>query len=429
MAIPQTLPEGAYFVKAPGGAPESADVTHAVADMLEEMRNTGIAGVRHLSSKLDDWNPESFRVSPTEAQNAIDRLDPFLRSQLEFALGNIREFAAAQFSTLSRLDVELQPGVRLGHRLLPIQNVGSYVPGGRYPLIASAFMAIAVAKVAGVPRVVAVAPPQRDGNGIHLGQLAAIAMAGADEIYAIGGVQALAAISYGVDGFGEPVDFLVGAGNAYVTEAKRQLFGTVGIDSLAGPSELAIVADADADPAIVAADLLGQAEHGPTSEVVLVTTSMPLAEQVLVEIDAQLRVLPTAATAQAAWSDCGAIIVTSTPEDACTVIDDIATEHLEIQAEDPEWYFERISNYGTVFVGAEATVAYSDKAVGTNHVLPTGRAARYTGGLWVGSFLRVLTHQRSTVAGSQPTARATVAISEAEGMSGHAETARRRLLD
>jgi sulfopropanediol 3-dehydrogenase len=254
-------------------------------------------------------------------------------------------------------------------------------------------------------------------------------MAGADEIFAIGGVQALGAIAYGVEGFGAPVDFLVGAGNAYVTEAKRQLFGTVGIDSLAGPSELAIIADETADPAIVAADLLGQAEHGPTSEVVLVTTSEKLALAVEEQIGIQLKSLLTAEVAAQAWNECGAIIVTASAEDAVVVIDEIATEHLEIQAADPEWYFDRITNYGTVFVGAEATVAFSDKAVGTNHVLPTGRAARYTGGLWVGSFLRVLTHQRTTVAGSQATAKATIVISEAEGMDGHAETARRRIID
>ena len=429
MAVPMALPPDSWFLKSPENLPAPEAVAEVVEEMLGTIRAGGAAAVRGYSERLDAWNPDSFRVDQQTVDAALASVEGELRRQLEFSLGNIREFAARQLATLSDLDVELQPGVHLGHRLLPIEAVGAYVPGGRYPLIASAFMTVATAKAAGVPRVVAVAPPQRGGNGIQQVQLAAIAMAGADEIYAIGGVQALGAISYGVDGFGRPVDFLVGAGNSYVTEAKRQLFGTVGIDSLAGPSELAIVADAAASPDLVAADLLGQAEHGPTSEVVLVTTSEELGRAVLRAIDEQLLVLPTADTAAKAWRDCGAIIVTGSDESAVVAINDIATEHLEIQTADPEWFFARVVNYGTVFVGAEATVAYSDKAVGTNHVLPTGRAARYTGGLWVGSFLRMLTHQRSTVVGSQPTARATVAISEAEGMHGHAETARRRLLD
>jgi sulfopropanediol 3-dehydrogenase len=429
MAIPQTLPDGARFTKAPAGSVQAVNVSADVREMLSGLRRRGLYEVRELSTRLDDWNPDSFRVSDAAADAAVEALDPRLRHHLEFAVSNIRAFAQAQLATMQPLDMEIHPGVNLGHRLVPIGSVGSYVPGGRYPLIASAFMAVAVAKVAGVPRVVAVAPPQKGGQGIHPVQLAAIRMAGADEIFAIGGVQALGAIAYGVEGFGAPVDFLVGAGNAYVTEAKRQLFGTVGIDSLAGPSELAIIADETADPAIVAADLLGQAEHGPTSEVVLVTTSEKLALAVEEQIGIQLKSLLTAEVAAQAWNECGAIIVTASAEDAVVVIDEIATEHLEIQAADPEWYFDRITNYGTVFVGAEATVAFSDKAVGTNHVLPTGRAARYTGGLWVGSFLRVLTHQRTTVAGSQATAKATIVISEAEGMDGHAETARRRIID
>jgi sulfopropanediol 3-dehydrogenase len=427
MAVPTTLPGTSRFLKRPEGVADAQGVSTAVAQILAEVRRDGLAGVRAWSERLDRWNPDDFRVDDATIKAAIEGLDPLLRAELDFALGNIRGFAQAQRASVTDLETELQPGVRLGHRLVPIENVGAYVPGGRYPLIASAFMAVATAKVAAVPRVVAVAPPQPDGSGIHRVQLAAIALAGADEVYAIGGVQALGALAHGVEGFGRAVDFLVGAGNLYVTEAKRQLFGTVGIDSLAGPSEVAVIADETADPALVAADLLGQAEHGPTSEVILVTTSRTLAERVLVEIDVQLKTLATAPTAAEAWRAAGALILADSRESAAQIANDIATEHLEIQTGDDEWYFAHVTNYGTVFVGAEATVAYSDKAVGTNHILPTGRAARYTGGLWVGSFLRVLTHQRSTVAGSQATARATIAISEAEGLVGHAETARRRL--
>jgi sulfopropanediol 3-dehydrogenase len=427
MTVPKTLPSGAKFLKAPEGVPSAAKVTDAVARMLAEIRSHGEAAVRAYSEELDGWNPESFRVTEAEIQAAIGGLDPELRGHLEFALDNIRRFAQCQLATLSALEVELHPGVNLGHRLVPIENVGAYIPGGRYPLIASAFMVVATAKVAGVKRVVAVAPPQ-PGGGIHPVQLAAIALAGADEVYAIGGVQALGAISYGIGEFGRPVDFLVGAGNSYVTEAKRQLFGVVGIDSLAGPSELAIVADETADPAVVATDLLGQAEHGPTSEVVLVTTSEDLAHKVMDEIDRQLQTLPTAETAAEAWRAAGAVILADSPQQAAEIANEIATEHLEIQTAHDEWYFEHITNYGTVFVGREATVAFSDKAIGTNHVLPTGRAARYTGGLWVGSFLRVLTHQRSTVEGTQRVAAATAAISDAEGMVGHGDSARVRLV-
>jgi sulfopropanediol 3-dehydrogenase len=427
MAIPTTLPGASRFIKEPAGVPNPKSVTETVEEILADIERDGEAAVRAWSQKLDDWDPQTFRVGQATIDTAIAGLDPDLREQLDFALTNIRTFATHQLNALTPVDVELHPGVHLGHRLVPIENVGAYIPGGRYPLIASAFMGVATAKVAGVPRVVAVAPPQPGGQGIHPVQLAAIALAGADEIYAIGGVQALGAIAYGIGEFGRPVDFLVGAGNSFVTEAKRQLFGVVGIDSLAGPSELAVVADESADPAIVAADLLGQAEHGPTSEVVLVTTSEELAAGVLRELDAQLAELSTAETAAEAWRAAGALILADTRESAAEITNEIATEHLELQTIDDEWYFDRITNYGTVFVGPEATVAFSDKAVGTNHVLPTGRAARYTGGLWAGTFLRVLTHQRSTVAGSQATARATVAISEAEGMVGHAETARRRL--
>jgi sulfopropanediol 3-dehydrogenase len=428
MTIPAHLERlGGRFFKKPAKSVQSTDVSARVKEMLTAVRQDGIEAVRRYSRELDKWSPDSFRCSEQQIQAAIQSLDKDLRSSLTFALDNIRRFAREQLRLFHDVDVEVLPGVRLGHRFKPIRNVGAYVPGGRYPLIASAFMTIATAKVAGVPRVVAAAPPDPRKGGIDPVQLAAMHLAGADEIYAIGGVQALAAISLGLQGFGAPVDFLVGAGNAYVTEAKRQLYGEVGIDTLAGPSELAIIADEQARADLVAADLLGQAEHGPTSEVVLLTRSEGLARRVTHEIDQQLKVLDTAATASVAWRDYGAIILADDDETLVALADAIATEHLEIQTESPEWFFNRVDSYGTLFVGERSTVAYSDKAIGTNHVLPTGRAARYTGGLWVGSFLRMLTHQRIHGAAGAPVARATLAISTAEGMTGHGETARRRL--
>lgn len=414
-------------------APDMTDVSHAerevverVEGILRDVRTEGIPAVRRYAESLDSYTAETFLVTAEQRHAAVEGLDPELRSQIDFALEQVRAFAGHQLSCLTPLEVELQPGIRLGHRLHPIRSVGAYVPGGRYPLIASAFMTIAVAKVAGVDRVVAAAPPRGD-QGLNPVQLAAMHLAGADDIYAVGGVQGLGALAYGPGEFAPGVDMLVGAGNAYVTEAKRQLFGTVGIEALAGPSELTILTDEHADPELLTVDLLGQAEHGPTSEVVLVTTSRAVADAVLEEIPRQLASLPTSETAELAWRQRGAIILAATAEDAVTVVDHIAPEHLEIQTTDPEWYFERLDAYGTVFLGADATVAYSDKAIGTNHVLPTGRAARYTGGLWVGSFLRVLTHQRVDPEGAAAVAQATIAIAGAEGLAGHVQSAQVRL--
>jgi sulfopropanediol 3-dehydrogenase len=419
----------AEYVKAPETADlDSAarEVSQRVGRILDDVRTKGVAAVRRYAAALDGYSHDTFLVSAEERRKAVDGLEPELRSHIDYALDQVRGFARHQLSCLVPLDVELQPGVRLGHRLHPIRSVGAYVPGGRYPLIASAFMTIAVAKTAGVDRVVAAAPP-RGNAGLHAVQLAAMDLAGADEIYAVGGVHGLGALAYGPDEFGPPVDMIVGAGNAYVTEAKRQLFGTVGIDALAGPSELTILTDEHADPELLAADLLGQAEHGPTSEVVLVTTSRAVADAVLAAVPGQLAALPTRETAELAWGRRGAVIVAATPEDAVKVVDHIAPEHLEVQTADPEWYFERLDAYGTIFLGADATVAYSDKAIGTNHVLPTGRAARYTGGLWVGSFVRVLTHQRVDAAAAGPVAEATIAIAGAEGLAGHVQSAQVRL--
>jgi sulfopropanediol 3-dehydrogenase len=317
------------------------------------------------------------------------------------------------------------PGVTLGHRHIPIASVGSYSPGGLYPLIASSLMTVVTPKAAGVDRVVAVAPP-RNAAGIHPPQLYAMVRAGADEIFCLGGVQALAALVYGIEDCA-PVDMVVGAGNAYVAEAKRQLFGQVGIDLLAGPTEIAVIADDSADPSLVAADLLGQAEHGPTSPATLITTSEAFGNAVIREVDRWLAGgWPTKEIAGTAWRDYGTVIACETDEEAVALSDQLAPEHLEIQTRDPGWYQERLRNYGSLFLGPDSTVAFSDKSIGTNHVLPTRGAARYTGGLWVGKFLKTLTYQEVTDVGSETIAPSTAAIADAELMYGHALTARLR---
>jgi sulfopropanediol 3-dehydrogenase len=315
--------------------------------------------------------------------------------------------------------------VRLGQKWIPVGSVGAYSPGGRYPLIASAVMTVATAKVADVPRVVAAAPP-RDERGMHRPQLWAMVESGADDIFCVGGVQALAGMAFGIED-AEPVDMIVGPGNAYVAEAKRQLFGTVGIDLLAGPTEIMVIADDSADPAVLACDLLGQAEHGPTSPAILATTSEEIGRATMAEVDRWLEDWPTADVAGPAWRDFGTVIVCDDDEEMRKVADDIAPEHLEVQTRDPEWFVERLSNYGSLFIGAHPTVAYSDKAIGTNHTLPTRRAARYTGGLWVGKFLKTVTTQRATAEGSLQVAEHSAVVADAELMAGHAISARLRL--
>jgi len=394
--------------------------------MLSRIERNGIDAVRAYSWELDGWDPPSFLVSEREIRAATASLDDGLLRHIEFAQEQVRGFAERQRETLVDFERETLPGVVLGHKHVPVASVGSYVPGGRAPLLASAFMTIIVPKVAGVERVVACAPP-REGRGIYPAMLHAMGTSGADAIFAIGGVQALAAMAFGIDGL-EPVDLLVGAGNAYVAEAKRQLFGRAGIDLLAGPTEILVVADGSADPEIVAADLLGQAEHGPTSPAMLVTTSAELGVAVLDAIERQLPRLPTADTAGAAWRDYGAVVVADDREEGAALADEWAPEHLEVQTAEDDWYVERLRNYGSLFVGVGATVAFSDKVIGTNHVLPTGRAARYTGGLWVGKFLKTLTYQRVLSAdGTLRVAPPTIAICDAELMPAHAETARLRL--
>jgi len=402
----------------------SRAVREVVSEILLAVEQDAARAVRHYSEKLDRWSPPSFRVTEKQIREAADEVPGALKRDIAFALDQVRGFANEQRATLSDLEVHTLPGITLGHRHIPVRLVGSYSPGGRYPLVASSVMTVAVPKAAGVERVVACAPP-RLGQGIHPPQLYAMALSGADEIYCIGGVQALAAMAFGIDGL-EPVDMIVGAGNAYVAEAKRQLFGQVGIDLLAGPTEILIIADAAADPRLVATDLLGQAEHGPTSPAILVTDSRRLAEAVIAEVDDLLGTWPTAEVAGEAWRQVGEVMLGSDREELVQIADQYAPEHLEVQTEDPDRFLDRLSNYGSLFLGQHATVAYGDKAIGVNHVLPTGRAARYTGGLWVGKFLKTVTYERVSAEGTLQIAPAVEAICEAELMYGHALTARYR---
>jgi sulfopropanediol 3-dehydrogenase len=411
----------------PPPAAASEAIQHTVAEMLADIERRGIDAVREHSRRLDVWDPPSLVVGEAEIQAAADRLGDELKDHIAFAQEQVRSFAQRQLATLAPLDVETLPGVRLGHRHVPVGAVGSYVPGGRYPMLASSFMTVIVPKVAGVERVVACAPP-RAGEGIHPAMLHAMATSGADEIVCLGGVQALAAMAFGVDEI-PAVDMIVGAGNAYVAEAKRQLFGRVGIDLLAGPTEILVIADATADARLVAADLLGQAEHGPTSPAVLIATDRGIAERAGEHVTRLLQDWPTAQVAGQAWSERGEIVLARDRREAIELANRYAYEHVEVHAEEAELdaYLEGLRNYGSLFLGEQATVVYGDKAVGTNHVLPTAGAARYTGGLWVGKFLKTVTYQRMTEEGTRRIAPAAAAISDAESFAGHALTARMRL--
>jgi sulfopropanediol 3-dehydrogenase len=408
-------------------AQAGADVRRTVSEMLASIQRDGIDAIRRYSAELDGWDPPSFIVDEPTVAAAGEQLDDDLREHIAFAQQQVRAFATAQRETLRDLEVQTLPGVTLGHRHIPVQSVGSYVPGGRYPMLASSFMTVVVPKVAGVDHVTACAPPQREG-GIHPAMLYAMATSGADTILALGGVQALAAMAFGIEGL-PAADMIVGAGNAYVAEAKRQLFGDVGIDLLAGPTEILVIADDGADPTIVAADLLGQAEHGPTSPAVLITPSRDLGRAVLSEIDDLLTTWPTREVAGAAWAAHGQVAVVEDLDAAIALSDEIAPEHLEVQVSEDrlDHCLAGLRNYGSLFLGPQATVAYGDKAVGTNHVLPTMRAARYTGGLWVGKFLKTCTYQRLTDEGTRRIAPAVAAISRAERFEGHALTATMRL--
>jgi sulfopropanediol 3-dehydrogenase len=416
-----------HYLKQPQPTPAevTTEVTETVARIIADVERDGTDAVRRHSQRLDGWDPPSFRVPAVEIERAYEAMTPEIEAGSRFLIEQVTNFANLQRATLVDFETETLPGVVLGQRHIPVGSVGAYSPGGRYPLIASAVMTVATAKVAGVPRVVAAAPP-RDHLGMHPPQLWAMVESGADEIFCVGGVQALAGMAFGLED-SEPVDMIVGPGNAYVAEAKRQLFGRVGIDLLAGPTEIMVIADAGADPAIVACDLLGQAEHGPTSPAILATTDEELGKATMKEVEWWLERWPTADVAGAAWRDFGAVILCEDDEEMLRVADDIAPEHLEVQTTNPDWFVERLSNYGSLFIGTHATVAYSDKAIGTNHTLPTRGAARYTGGLWVGKFLKTVTTQRCDATGSRLVAEHAAVVADAELMAGHAISARLRL--
>ena len=367
-----------------------AQVKATVEEMLREVRKEGDLAVRHYSEKFDKWSPKSFKLSHDQIQEIIAELPAQVIQDIEFAQAQIRNFAQIQKDALKDVEVETLPGVILGHKNLPVNSVGCYVPGGRYPMVASAHMSVLTAKVAGVKRILACTPPIK--GEIPAATIAAIHLAGADEIYILGGVQAIAMMALGTESL-EPVDMIVGPGNAYVAEAKRQLFGQVGIDLLAGPTETLVIADDTTDVETCATDLLGQAEHGPTSPAVLLTTSKAIAEGIEAEIQRQLETLPTADVASVSWKDYGQVILCDTEDELIQEADRIASEHVQVMTANPRRFLNEMTNYGALFLGDKTNVAYGDKVIGTNHTLPTRLAARYTGGLWVGKFIKTCTYQ------------------------------------
>ena len=402
-----------------------SETAEVVKNMLIELERKGMDAVRRYSANFDDWNPPSFRLSDSQIRDAISQVPEQAIRDTDYCQDNVRRFASEQLKTLLPLEVELRPGVFLGHRHIPVNSVGSYIPGGRYPMFGSAQMSIIPARVAGVKNVTACTPPVK-GKGFFPATINAIRKAGADDIFVLGGVPALAVMAFGLDDV-KAVDVLCGAGNRFVAEAKRQLFGRCGIDLLAGPTEILVLADDGADPALVACDLLGQAEHDPNSGVCLICLSEDFASRTVSELEKQLAVLPTRDIAALSWRDHGIVYVADNEDEAISLSDSYAPEHLELHVRNPETYFERLTNYGSLFIGEETTVAYGDKTIGTNHILPTSRAARYTGGVWVGKFLKTCTYQRMTKEASVETGEVTERQCELENMLAHAITARVRV--
>ncbi len=400
-------------------------VRETVERLIEDIAARGDAAVRELSIRFDGWDRDCYRLTADEIAACLDRLDPQARHDIEFAQAQVRRFAEAQRAAITDIEIETLPGVILGHRNIPVNAAGCYVPGGKYPLLASAHMGVVTAKVAGVPRIVTCAPPFEGRPAPAI--VAAQALAGADEIWCLGGVQAVAAMAIGTETM-QPVDMLVGPGNAFVAEAKRQLFGRVGIDLFAGPTETMVIADETVDAEMCATDLLGQAEHGPDSPAVLITTSERLARETLHEVERLLEILPTRDIAGRAWERHGEVILCDSDEEMRAVADDYAFEHVQVMTRDPDWFLARLTNYGALFLGPRTNVAYGDKVIGTNHTLPTRRAARYTGGLWVGKFLKTCTYQRvltdeaSTLVGEYCSR-----LCALEGFAGHGEQANLRV--
>lgn len=402
-------------------ASNNAQVRQTVENILSDIEKKGDSAVRELSEKFDNWSPEQFRLTDDQIQACVDALDESTKHDIEFAQTQVRNFAQIQRDSMHDVEVETMPGVVLGHKNVPVSSVGCYIPGGKYPLVASAHMSVLTAKVAGVKRVIACAPPFNGQPNVAI--VAAMAMAGADEIYCFGGVQAVGAMALGTETIA-PVDMIVGPGNAFVAEAKRQLFGRVGIDLFAGPTETLVIADEEGcDPELAAADLLGQAEHGYNSPAVLLTNSETFAEETVKEIERQLTILPTAEVAGKAWGNYGQVIVCDSYEEMVEVADDIASEHVQVMTKDPKYFLDNMTNYGALFLGRETNVSYGDKCIGTNHTLPTNKAARYTGGLWVGKFIKTCTYQRVTEAASLKVGEYCSRLCALEGFAGHKEQA------
>ena len=404
-------------------AANQAQTRQIVESILSDVETRGDEAVRELSSKFDKWSPESFRLSDNQIQEIISKIPKGTIDDIKWAQAQVRRFAQIQKSALRDIEIETIPGVILGHKNIPVNSVGCYVPGGRYPMVASAHMSVLTAKVAGVNRIIACTPPDPKTGVPPAETVAAMHFGGADEIYILGGVQAMASMVYGCLGM-EKVDMIAGPGNQYVAEAKRQLFGRVGIDLLAGPTETLVIADNTTDAEMVVTDLLGQAEHGPNSPAILLTNSEELAMQIEEEVKKQLAVLSTADLARESWENYGEIILVDTYEEMVQVADDIASEHVQINTKDPQYFKDNMTNYGALFLGNRTNVAYGDKAIGTNHTLPTKKAARFTGGLWVGKFIKTCTYQNvitdeaSALVGSYCSR-----LCEIEGFSGHKKQA------
>jgi sulfopropanediol 3-dehydrogenase len=420
----------AEYLKRGASAEVKADTDRNVRDTVEailaDIAARGDDAVRELSIRFDNWDRENYRLTDAEIEGCIDQLSGQDLKDIEFAQKQVRNFAEIQRNSMKDVEVETLPGVILGHRHLPVNAAGCYVPGGKYPLLASAHMSVITAKVAGVPRVVTCAPPFHGKPAPAI--VAAQAMAGADEIWCLGGIQAVGAMALGTQSM-SPVDMLVGPGNAFVAEAKRQLFGRVGIDLFAGPTETLIICDeVGCDGELAATDLLGQAEHGPDSPAVLLTTSRKLAEETMREVERLLKILPTADIARRAWENFGEVIVADSDAEMVQIADEIASEHVQVMTRDPDYFLAKMTNYGALFLGARTNVSYGDKVIGTNHTLPTRKAARYTGGLWVGKFIKTCTYQRVTTdAASSMIGEYCSRLCALEGFAGHGEQANIRV--
>lgn len=400
---------------------EDLKVSEIVRNTINKIEREGDQALKELSEKFDKWSPETFRLSKQQIEEICASIPEQTILDIEFAQNNIRNFAEEQRKSMKDIEVETMPGVILGHKNIPVNSVGCYIPGGRYPMVASAHMSVLTAKVAGVKRVIACTPPI---NGeIPAATVYAMHKAGADEIYILGGIQAMAGMAIGTETM-EAVDMIVGPGNAFVAEAKRQLYGRVGIDLFAGPTETLVVADETSDPEMIATDLLGQGEHGPTSPGALITTSKKIAEETVKEIERQLKILPTADVARVSWNDYGQILLVEDEQEALKEADRLAFEHVEILTKNPDFFLENMTNYGCLFLGPETNVAYGDKVIGTNHTLPTKGAAKYTGGLWVGKFLKTVTYQKVTSKEqSAYIGEYAARLCQLENFAGHAEQA------